>query len=108
MSQKAIRRTITAAFFAATLALTGTSEAGGLFTISAPASETRIEQSLWAQAWDWMASVWGDLVGVSSDKSTGDTPTATGTPTGSSTTTTTTSCSNPAGCDAGWGIDPNG
>jgi hypothetical protein len=107
MSQKAIRRTITAAFFAATLALTGTSEAGGLFTTT-PASETRIEQNLWAQAWDWMASLWGDLVGVSSDKSTGDT--SAGTPTGSSSTTTSTtsSCTNPAGCEAGWGIDPNG
>jgi hypothetical protein len=102
MSQKAIRRTITAAFFAATLAMTATSEAGGLFTTT-PASETRIEQSLWAQALDWMTGVWGDLTGVSSEKTT-----TTEAPTGSTTTTTTSSCTNPAGCEAGWGIDPNG
>lgn len=106
MSQKAIRRTITAAVFTATLALTGTSEAGGLFT-TAPASETRIEQSLWAQAWTWVTDVWGDLLGASDKSTDGGTATATGAPTGT-TTTTTTSCSNPAGCEAGWGIDPNG
>jgi len=104
MSQKAIRRTITAVFFAATLALTGTSEAGGFFTTT-PASETRIEQNLWAQAWDWMASVWGGLVGVSSEKTTAAPPS---TGSSSTTTTTTSSCANPAGCEAGWGIDPNG
>lgn len=102
MSQKAIRRTITAAFFAATLALTGTSEAGGLF-ITTPASDARIEQSFWAQALDWMTGVWSDLTGVSSEKTT-----ATEAPTGSSSTTTTSTCTNPAGCEAGWGIDPNG
>lgn len=102
MSHKAIRRTITAAFFAATLALTGTSEAGGFFT-TAPASETRIEQSVWAQALDWMTGLWSDLTGVSSDK------TATSeAPAGTTTTTTSSTCTNPAGCEAGWGIDPNG
>jgi hypothetical protein len=105
MSQKAIRRTITAAFFAATLALAGTSEAG-VFTTT-PASEARIEQSLWAQALDWRTSAWGDLVGVSADKTNDGTTTTSGSPTGSS-TTTSSSCTNPAGCDAGWGIDPNG
>ena len=85
MSKKISSR-LTAVVFAAALTLAGTVEAGPL-----AAGTAGPETSSWSLAWEWMAEVWGDLMGLDSVTTSDSMPTDPGT-------------QGEVGC----GIDPNG
>lgn len=84
MSKKISPR-LTAVAFAAALTLAGTAEAGPLAAGSGGA-----EESSWSLALNWLTEVWGDLTGLQSITTDGES-------TGGGGTT-----------NAGCGIDPNG
>ena len=77
---------LTAVAFAAALTLAGTAQAGPLAAAGAGGSE----ESSWSLAWDWLTEVWGDLTGLQSITTDGESTGGGATP------------------NAGCGIDPNG
>ncbi|HYO13927.1 MAG TPA: hypothetical protein VE685_12095 [Thermoanaerobaculia bacterium] len=106
MSKTMIRLTTILLAVAVMFTLAGVAEAGNLAPRKAPGFDTMIgvgeQGSLLGQAWAWLTSLW--------TWETHETVAKTGSGAGDSgsTTNTTTTCTKPEGCDAGWGLDPNG
>lgn len=104
MSKTMIRLTMTLLAVAAMFTLAGVAEAGHLAPRKAPGFTTIVageQGGLLSQALAWLTSLWtGEETHGTVEKtgSTGD----------NSTTNNTSSCNNPEGCEAGWGLDPNG
>lgn len=105
MSKTMIRLTITLLAVAVMFTLAGVAEAGNLAPRKAPGFNTIVaggEVGLLSQAWAWLTSLWtGEThqTVVKSGPATGDS---------GSTTNSNSTCTKPEGCDAGWGLDPNG
>lgn len=104
MSKTMIRLTMILLALAVMFTLAGVAEAGNLAPRKAPGFNTiaMSEQGgLLGQAWAWLTSLW-----------TGETlqtvAKTTSTPGDGGSTTDNTTCPKPEGCDAGWGLDPNG
>lgn len=104
MSKTMIRLTMMLLAVAVMFTLAGVAEAGTVAPRKAPGFNTIVSEQggLLGQAWAWLTSLW-----------TGETPepvvkSGSGTGDSGSTTSSTTTCPNPDGCEAGWGLDPNG
>jgi hypothetical protein len=100
MSKRMIRLTTMLLTCAVIFTLAGVAEAGHPAHRKAP-TFTKIEMGapdgLLSQVWVWLASFWtGTQTLEKTAEGSGET------------TSNTTTCTNPQGCDAGWGLDPNG
>lgn len=104
MSKTMIRLTTTLLAIAVIFTLAGIAEAGQPASRTAPAFH-RLEMSetgsLLGQAWAWLTSLWTETTQIV-------TKNAPLPPGNTDTTTSSTSCTNPQGCEAGYGLDPNG
>lgn len=103
MSKTMIRLTMTLLAVAVMFTLAGVAEAGHVAPRKAPGFNTIVSEQggFLVQAWAWLTSLWtGEThqTVVKSGSETGD----------SGSTTNNTTCTKPEGCDAGWGLDPNG
>jgi hypothetical protein len=105
MSKTMIRLTMVLLAVAVMFTLAGVAEAGNLAPRKAPGFNTIAmgeQGSLLSQAWAWLTSLWtGEThqTVMKSGSETGD---------GGSTTNSNSTCTKPEGCEAGWGLDPNG
>jgi hypothetical protein len=99
---KMIRPTILLLAVALTFTLAGVAEAGSLASHRTPGfdkvgvSETG---GFLAQAWAWLTSFWTETTLLEKSGTAAE---------GSDTTSNTTTCTNPNGCETGYGLDPNG
>jgi hypothetical protein len=103
MSKTTIRLSTILLAVVMTMTLAGVAEAGNLTSRKAPALD-KIGFSepggVLAQAWTWLTSLWTGTSQIL-EKSGPATE-------GTGGTSTTASCTNPQGCEGGYGLDPNG
>jgi hypothetical protein len=103
MSKSMIRLSTLLLAVAITMTLAGVAEAGNLTSRKAPSLDkigVTETGGVLTQAWAWLTSFWTGATQVL-EKSGPATE-------GPGSTSTATSCTNPNGCEAGYGIDPNG